>query len=135
MSARSKARKKALDFLFAADIREGDPVTLYNAREKIDSDLSEEAYVLEILQGVAQHKESIDELISTYAQGWDLDRMPNIDRNILRVALYELIHNQSIPDAVAISEAVELAGELSTKESATYINGVLSRIVAIKASL
>ena len=135
MSARSKSRKKALDFLFAADIREGDPVTLYNAREKIDSDLSEEAYVLEILQGVAQHKESIDELISTYAQGWDLDRMPNIDRNILRVALYELIHNQSIPDAVAISEAVELAGELSTKESATYINGVLSRIVAIKASL
>ncbi len=135
MSARSKARKKALDFLFAADIREGNPITLYNAREKIDSDLSEEAYVLELLEGVAAHKDAIDELITTYAQGWDLDRMPSIDRNILRVALFELVHNEGIPDNVAISEAVELAGELSTKESSTYINGVLSRIVAIKASL
>jgi len=135
MSARSKARKKALDFLFAADIREGNPITLYKAREKIDSDLSEEAYVLELLEGVAAHKDAIDELITTYAQGWDLDRMPSIDRNILRVALFELVHNEGIPDNVAISEAVELAGELSTKESSTYINGVLSRIVAIKASL
>ena len=135
MSARSKARKKALDFLFAADIRGTDALELYSAREKIDSDLSEEAYTAQLLQGVLLHRESIDELISTYAQGWDLDRMPSIDRNILRVAIFELVHNDEIPDSVAISEAVELAGELSTKESSGYINGLLSRIVAIKSSL
>ena len=135
MSARSKARKKALDFLFAADLRYGDASALYSSRIEDETPLSEERYVETLLTGVKIHQLQIDELISTYAQGWDMDRMPGIDRNILRIAIYEILHEEETPDAVAISEAVELAQELSTKESSGYINGLLGRIVAIKSSI
>jgi len=135
MSARSKARKKALDFLFAADLRSDDALALYVARVDDEAPLTEEKYVEELLSAVKANQTQIDELISTYAQGWDMDRMPGIDRNILRIAISEILFHEGTPDAVAISEAVDLAQELSTKESSAYINGVLGRIVAIKGSL
>jgi N utilization substance protein B len=85
-------------------------------------------YAVLVVEGVAQHEERIDELISTYAEGWTLDRMPVVDRNLTRIAVFELLYRDDIDDAVAISEAVELAEELSTDESPRFVNGVLGRI-------
>jgi N utilization substance protein B len=133
MSARRKARKRALDFLYEGDIRKASALELYSTRPA--EELSEASYVEELLRGVAAHLAKIDELIITYAQGWDLDRMPSVDRNLLRIALYELLWSSSVDEKVAITEAVELAKELSTDESAGYINGVLGRIVALKHAL
>ena len=133
MSARHKARKKALDFLFESDIRKSDPIELLNLRGT--SDLSEGDYVRELLAGVVANKLRIDELIVAYAEGWDLDRMPGVDRNILRIALYELLWSKSVPEEVAISEALELSDENSTEDSTKYINGILGRILALKPSL
>jgi len=133
MSARRKARKRALDFLYEADIRKGSALELYSTRPA--EELSEGEYVGILLNGVAEHASKIDELIITYAQGWDLDRMPSIDRNLLRIALFEILWTDSLDDKIAVSEAVALAKELSTDESAGYINGVLGRIIALKPSL
>lgn len=133
MSARHKARKRALDFLFEADIRKEDPVELFSNREL--AQISEGAYSLEIIKGVQAHKDKIDELIISYAQGWDLDRMPVVDRNILRLAIFELFWSEGIPSDVVISEALLLSDENSTTDSTKYINGVLSRILAIRPSL
>ena len=132
MSARRKARKRALDFLYEADIRTASALDLLVARPA--DDLSQGDYVRELLVGVGEHKAKIDELITTYAQGWDMDRMPAIDRNILRIALFEILWSTEIVDDVAVSEAVEIATELSTDDSAKYINGVLGRIVVLKPS-
>ena len=132
MSARRKARKRALDFLYEADIRSGNAIDLLGTRG--ESDLSQSDYVLELLVGVSTNKEKIDELITTYAQGWDMDRMPAIDRNILRIALFEILFKNDLDDQVAASEAVEIASELSTEDSAKYINGVLGRIIVLKPS-
>ena len=133
MSARRKARKRALDFLYEADIRKASALQLHAARPA--DELSEGDYVAVLLHGVAQHQRKIDELIVTYAQGWDLDRMPSIDRNLLRIALFEILWAQDLDDKIAVSEAVEIAKELSTDESAGYINGVLGRIIALKPAL
>jgi N utilization substance protein B len=89
---------------------------------------------MELLVGVDANKAKIDELITTYAQGWDMDRMPAIDRNILRIALFEILFKNDLDDQVAASEAVEIATELSTEDSAKYINGVLGRIIILKPS-
>ena len=132
MSARRKARKRALDFLYEADIRNGNAIDLLGTRG--ESDLSQSDYVMELLVGVDTNKEKIDELITTYAQGWDMDRMPAIDRNILRIALFEILFKNDLDDQVAASEAVEIASELSTEDSAKYINGVLGRIIVLKPS-
>ena len=132
MSARRKARKRALDFLYEADIRNASALDLLVARPA--DELSQGDYVRELLVGVGEHKTKIDELITTYAQGWDMDRMPAIDRNILRIALFEILWSTEIVDDVAVSEAVEIATELSTDDSAKYINGVLGRIVVLKPS-
>lgn len=132
MSARRKARKRALDFLYEADIRSGNAIDLLGTRG--ESDLSQSDYVMELLVGVSSNKEKIDELITTYAQGWDMDRMPAIDRNILRIALFEILFKNDLDDQVAASEAVEIASELSTEDSAKYINGVLGRIIVLKPS-
>ena len=132
MSARRKARKRALDFLYEADIRSGNAIDLLGTRG--ESDLSQSDYVMELLVGVDTNKEKIDELITTYAQGWDMDRMPAIDRNILRIALFEILFKNDLDDQVAASEAVEIASELSTEDSAKYINGVLGRIIVLKPS-
>ena len=97
-------------------------------------ELSERDYVLELLLGVETNALKIDELITTYAQGWDMDRMPAIDRNILRISLFEILFKNDLDDQVAASEAVEIATELSTEDSAKYINGVLGRIIILKPS-
>ena len=132
MSARRKARKRALDFLYEADIRGTNALELSVARPV--AELSQGGYVQVLLEGVSNHKVKIDELITTYAQGWDMDRMPAIDRNILRIALYEILWEIDLDDQIAISEAIEIASELSTDDSAKYINGVLGRIVVLKPS-
>ena len=132
MSARRKARKRALDFLYEADIRSASPLELLGSRDA--SELSQSEYVVELLTGVETNKSKIDDLITTYAQGWDMDRMPAIDRNILRIALFEILFKSDLDDQVAASEAVEIAGELSTDDSAQYINGILGRIIILKPS-
>jgi len=132
VSARRKARKRALDFLYEADIRGATALTLLSERPA--EELSQGDYVRELLVGVEEHLIKIDELITTYAQGWDMDRMPAIDRNILRIALFEILWLSNLDDEVAVSEAVEIATELSTDDSAKYINGVLGRIVILKPS-
>ncbi len=132
MSARRKARKRALDFLYEADIRSSNAIDLLGTRG--ESDLSQSDYVLELLVGVDANRAKIDELITTYAHGWDMDRMPAIDRNILRIALFEILFKNDLDDQIAASEAVEIATELSTEDSAKYINGVLGRIIILKPS-
>ena len=102
--------------------------------------ITELAYVIrdftkELVDGVENNRRKIDELIATYSQGWDMDRMPVIDRNILRLAIYEILWSADVPQAVAINEALELAQTLSTDESSKYINGVLSKVVEIKPDL
>ena len=133
MSARHKARKLALDFLFEGDLRKTDPIKLFIVRER--SSISEFEYAKELIEGVQSHLSKIDELIISYAEGWDLDRMPTIDRNILRIAIFEILWRPEVPDEVAISEALELSDENSTEESSKYINGVLARILTLKPSL
>jgi N utilization substance protein B len=133
VSARRKARKRALDFLYEADLRGTNALELYLARGS--DELAQEAYVEKLLRGVAEHQNKLDELIMTYAQGWDMDRMPAIDRNLLRLSIYELLWEPELDEKIAINEAVEMAAELSTNDSSSYINGVLGRIAAIKGSL
>lgn len=133
MSARSKARKRALDFLYEAEIKKAKAVDLFLSRGA--SELSQEPYVQVLLSGVDEHLAKIDELITTYAQDWDMDRMPAVDRNILRIAIFEILWVAEVELKIACDEAVELAKSLSTDESSNYINGVLGRIVKLKDSI
>lgn len=134
MSARSKARKTALDLLYEADIRKSSAQSLLSQRQEQVEFLIRD-FTKELVTGVEEHRRKIDELIVTYSQGWDMDRMPVIDRNILRLSIYELLWSTEVPAAVAIDEALELAQTLSTEESSKYINGVLSKINEIKSDL
>lgn len=138
MSARGKARKQALDILFEADIRQSSAAELLESRliveEGPDARPMRE-FAKTLVTGVIDHRRKIDELISTYAQSWDMDRLPIVDRNILRIAIYEILWGDEIPDAVAIDEALTMAALLSTEESAGYIHGVLGRISSIKVDL
>jgi N utilization substance protein B len=134
LSARSKARKAALDLLYEGDIRRTSPDLLLTQRLETLEYLIRD-YTKTLVSGVTAHKPRIDELIQSYAQGWDFDRMPVVDRNLLRIAIYELLYEKELPVGIAISEAVELAKTLSTEDSAVYINGVLSTIEKIKEGL
>lgn len=133
MSARTKARKRALDMLFQADVLEisvDEVVGAEAGRAANEPDrVASWMYAREIVDGVVDHREEIDELISSYAQGWTIERMPNVDRSILRIASWEILHNPEVPAAVAINEAVLLAKEYSTEDSSRFVNGVLARIV------
>jgi len=129
VSTRSKSRKAALDLLYEADIRGRVAVDLLSSRMS-DEEVYIREYTAQLLEGVASARKKIDELITLHAQGWDMDRMPAVDRNILRIAIYELLWSTEIPDKVAISEALELAKTLSTDDSVSYINGVLATIAA-----
>lgn len=138
MSARSKARKQCLDLLYEGDIRSLAPADLLALREVEDDGPDARPvreYTKELILGIAEHRRKIDELISTYAQGWDMDRLPAVDRNILRLGIYEILWRKDLDDAVAINEALNLAKELSTDDSATYIHGVLGRIASIRDNL
>ena len=132
--ARSKARKRALDILFEADQRDSPVLDLLAERITLGSP-PVPGYAADLVRGAAVHKARIDELISQYAEGWTLDRMPAVDRNILRIGVYELLWADDVPDGVAISEAVLLARDLSTDASPAFVNGLLARIAELKSSL
>jgi transcription antitermination protein NusB len=140
MPARTKARKRALDILYEAEIR-GEPVLdLLAERSAVGSQPAGgpppvAGYAAELVQGVQQHRERIDELLARYSQGWTLDRMPAVDRNILRIGAYELLWGSGVPDGVAISEAVLLARDLSTDGSPAFVNGLLARLLELKPEL
>ena len=138
MSARTKARKRALDVLYAADARGADPLDVLN--ERIDSVTSDEAtplgeYAETLVRGFVAHADRIDDLLSEHAEGWTLERMPAVDRAILRIGVYELVYSPDVPAAVAVDEAVELAKSLSTDNSPRFINGVLGQILTIAPQL
>jgi N utilization substance protein B len=128
--SRRKSRRRALDALYSADLRGIDaPAVLTETIGRMGRDVPEHmAYATALVEGVAAHAARIDELLSTYAEGWTLDRMPVIDRNLARIAVYEVLFRDDLDDAVAISEAVTLAEELSTDESPRFLNGLLGRI-------
>ncbi|KAA9110558.1 transcription antitermination factor NusB [Microbacterium rhizomatis] len=132
MSARSKARKRALDILFQADVRGDDIATTLAAEaQRASSEPAREAswlYAREIVDGVIDNREAIDEQITTFAKDWTLARMPAVDRAVLRIGVWELLYNDEVPAGVAIDEAVELAKEFSTDDSGSFIHGVLGRV-------
>ena len=128
MGARTKARKRALDLLFESDLRGSDPLAM-TAERVAAAEPPVSDYAVSLIEGVTAQRTRIDEVIASYAEGWDVERMPAVDRNLLRIAVYELLWCEDIPDAVAIDEAVELAKLLSTDDSPRFVNGVLGRIV------
>lgn len=131
MGARSKARKRAVDVLYAAALRDADPVRLLVARNEVTEQLAPNDYAVTLVEGVVAHRERIDELLTEHAEGWTLDRMPFVDLAILRLGLYELLWASDVPDPVAIDEAVQLARTLSTDDSPRFVNGVLGRLATI----
>ena len=136
MSARSKARKRALDIIYEADMRELAPLDVLATqtnRRATEGEPELNSYVTELVEGVIANQERIDELLSTYSMGWSLARMPAVDRSILRLSAYEVIYRDDIPDTVAISEAVALAQDLSTEESSSFVNGLLARLSEVKS--
>ncbi len=136
MSARSKARKRALDILFESDQRGLNAQTLLADRlAGRAAGPAPNAYTIELVQGVIGRWQEINDLLATYSQGWTIDRMPGVDRAILRIGAWEIVWNDAIPDPVAISEAVELARSLSTDESPSFVNGLLARLVEVKPTL
>jgi transcription antitermination protein NusB len=134
MSARSKARKRALDILYAAELRGQDPVVELDAAIAADEGPTN-PYTADLVRGVAERRARIDELLTTYSQAWTLDRMPAIDRNALRIGAYELLYADDVPAAVAVSEAVALVRNLSTDESPAFVNGVLGSMLRDRESL
>jgi transcription antitermination protein NusB len=134
MPARSKARKRALDILFESEFRTGSVLDLL-AERMAENSPPVAPYAAELVRGVTDHRGQIDELLAANAQDWTLDRMPGVDRNILRIGAYELLWRDEVPDAVAISEAVELARDLSTDGSPAFVNGLLARLLELKPDL
>jgi N utilization substance protein B len=138
MAARSKARKRALDILYEADIRQIPASEVLQAQIHRRTSANEPPlndYVAVLVAGVEEHQARIDELLSAYATGWSLPRMPAVDRALLRLAAFEILWGTQVPDVVAISEAVALAQELSTDDSAAFVNGLLARLSELKPRL
>lgn len=139
MAARNKARKRAFQILFEADQRGTSVQTVladwvrHSRTDDRQPPVGE--YTMELVEGYAQHADRIDDLIATYAVGWTLDRMPVVDRNLIRLGAYELVWVDETPDAVVIDEAVQLAKEFSTEESPSFVNGLLGRFKDLKPSL
>ena len=138
MSARTKARKRALDIIYNADVRQiSFAESLRSEAERAANEPAREAswlYAREIVDGVIDNADEIDALIAQLAKGWTLSRMPLVDRAILRIGVWEILHNDAVPDAVAISEAVEAATVLSTDDSAGFINGLLASVAESHAT-
>jgi N utilization substance protein B len=138
VSARSKARKQALDILYESDIRNSDALAILESRDVVEEGPDARPireYTRELISGVTANKRKVDELIATYAQGWDMDRLAAVDRNILRLGIYEIIWSDELADGIAIDEAITLAKDLSTEDSATFIHGLLGKISSIKESV
>jgi N utilization substance protein B len=132
MSARGKARKRALDILYSSEMRGEGAVEVLD-RAIADGEGPTNAYTATLVRGVVEHQAKIDELLSTYSQGWTLARMPAVDRNVLRIGAYELLYVEDVPDPVAVSEAMNLVRDLSTDESPAFVNGVLGSLLRSKA--
>jgi N utilization substance protein B len=129
MAARSKARKRAVDVLYEADLRGDDRLSVL--RDRIDTaNPPVPEHTVRLVEGVAEHAVRIDQLIDAHASNWSIDRLPDVDRAILRMAVFELLWVEDVPDPVVIDEAVELAKALSTDDSPGYVNGVLGAILA-----
>ena len=135
MAARSKARKRALDILFASELRSEDPVVaLERAIEAGEGPTND--YTSTLVRGVVEHQVRIDEVLTTYSKGWTLGRMPAVDRNVLRIGVYELLWGDAdVPEIVAVSEALHLVQDLSTDESPAFVNGLLGSIQRDRAQL
>ena len=135
MPAHSKARKRALDVLYAAELRAQDPV------EALEGAIAEgegptNPYTEALVRGVGEHRERIDEVLTTYSKGWTLSRMPAVDRNVLRIGVYELLWgDDDVPDTVAVSEALHLVQDLSTDDSPAFVNGLLGSVQRDRATL
>ncbi|HEY5033487.1 MAG TPA: transcription antitermination factor NusB [Actinomycetes bacterium] len=134
MAARSKARRRALDVLFEADQRSVPAADVLAARVAL-ADPPVHEHTARLVEGVVQNRERIDGLIETYAEDWPLDRLPAVDRALLRISVYELLYVDDVPDHVVIDEAVELAKQLSTDDSPAFVNGLLARILSLKPML
>jgi N utilization substance protein B len=135
VGARSKARKRAVDILYAAALRDTDPLVLHAEHRAAAEHPPPDDYATTLLEGVVANRERIDELLTEHAEGWTLDRMPFVDLAILRLGLYELLWANDVPDPVAIDEAVQLAKSLSTDDSPRFVNGVLGRLATIADQL
>src|SRR4051812_339636 len=129
MAARTKARKRAVDVLYESELQGRDRLELL-AERAADASPPVPEHTTRLVEGVAEHAARIDTLIDTHARGWSLERLPDVDRAILRMAVFELLWADDVPDAVVIDEAVELAKALSTDDSPAYVNGVLGAILA-----
>ena len=135
LGSRHKARKRAVDLLFEAEARDVDPVDL--TAERVELAISDDAvapvnqYAVTVVRGVAENLDRLDSTIASYLTDWTLERLPAVDRAILRIAVWELFHATDVPPVVAVDEAVELAKELSTDESPAFINGVLGQVVLV----
>ena len=127
MGARSKARKRALDVLYAAELRGESPVEALDRAIEAGEGPSN-AYTATLVRGVVEQGERIDALLGEYSTGWSLDRMPAVDRNVLRLGVWELLWADDVPGTVAVTEAMALVRDLSTDESPTFVNGVLGAI-------
>jgi N utilization substance protein B len=134
MAARSKARKRALDLLYASDVR-AESATDALDRAIAEGDGPPNPYTASLVRGVTEHLGRIDEVLASYSEGWTLERMPAVDRNVLRLGIYELLYVDDVPDAVAVSEAMALVRDLSTDESPQFVNGILGAVVRNKPSL
>ncbi|MEY3473200.1 MAG: hypothetical protein RLY22_703 [Actinomycetota bacterium] len=138
MSSRSKARKRAIDAIYAADLRKVSPETLLAETQLQVSDRQNQdeifSYARDIVAGVIEHHSEIDDLLETYSEGWSIERMPNVDRAILRVGIWEILYSDT-PNGVVVNEAVEVAKDYSTEESGGFINGLLSRVAGTQRAL
>jgi N utilization substance protein B len=138
MSSRSKARKRAIDAIYAADLRKISPETLLAETQLQVSDRQNQdeifSYARDIVTGVIEHHSEIDDLLETYSEGWSIERMPNVDRAILRVGIWEILYSDT-PNGVVVNEAVEVAKDYSTEESGGFINGLLSRVAGTQKAL
>ena len=134
MAARTKSRKRALDILYAAEMRGQDPVAALDAAIA-DGEGPTNPHTETLVRGVTEHRARIDELLSTYSHGWTLDRMPAVDRTALRIGAYELLYVDDVPPAVAVTEAVALVRDLSTDDSPAFVNGVLGSMLRDRDSI
>ncbi len=128
MPARSKARKRALDLLYASEMRRENPVEALD-RAVADGDGPTNDYTATLVRGVVEHQAAIDDLLRDASEGWSLERMPAVDRNVLRLGVFELLYADDVPDGVAVTEAMNLVRDLSTDESPAFVNGVLGTIL------
>jgi transcription antitermination protein NusB len=128
MRARTKARKRALDILFESEARGADPLVVLKERQGTEDAPPVSEYAARLVEGVVERRERIDQLLTEHSEGWSVARMPAVDRTLLRIGLYELLWIDEIDDPVAITEAVELAKQMSTDDSPRFLNGILGRI-------